>query len=342
MLRPCAAASSPVPSPPHPASSVTRAQYLMGTVCEMTAFGSEGAQTVAALSEAFAEIARLEEVMSNYRDHSELVALNRQASQHPVRCSEDLFAVLAASVHYSRLTQGAFDVTVAPLMQTWHIARTGRWPQTVDLAQALAVVGSDALGLSPETREVRFLKAGMAVDLGGIGKGYALDAAANVLRRRGITSALMNFGGELYALGAPPGQPAWELTIADPRDERRTAVRLWVADRAVSTSAQTQRFMAIEGKRIGHIIDPHTGQPVSWEGSVTVVAADGTTADALSTGLFVLGVREGLGLANRLPEVGAIFLEPAHQGHQLKVTMSRGCTQLKMRPAKNFLKEERT
>lgn len=309
--------------------AVTRAQYLMGTVCEMTAFGNEGAQTVAALSEAFTAIARLEEVMSNYRDSSELATLNRQASQHPVRCSEDLFAVLAAAVPYSRLTQGAFDVTVAPLMQTWSITRTGRWPQAADLAGALAAVGSDALGLSPETREVRFLKAGMAVDLGGIGKGYALDAAAQVLRRRGITSALMNFGGELYALGAPPGQPAWELTVADPRDERRTAVRLWVKDRAVSTSAQTQRFTRIEGQRIGHIVDPHTGEPVRWEGSVTVLATTGTAADALSTGLFVLGVQKGLALANHLPEVGAIFLDPVTPPH-LAILLSQGCRQYQM------------
>ncbi len=238
---------------------VTRAQWLMGTVCEIQAWGPRALEGSSA---AFAEIARLERVLSLYREESELSALNREAFRVPFRCSPELWEALSAALSAARESGGAFDPTILPL-------RKG--------PSALGLVGHRKLALDSSRRSVRFTLPGMGIDPGGIGKGLALDHAAAALRRAGVRAALINFGGQIYALGSPPGAPGWRVRAPG------LAQELLVKDASVSTSGDSERP--------GHILSPFTGLPLRRHRSVTVVAPTGAQADAWSTALFVLHPR---------------------------------------------------
>lgn len=234
-------------------ASVVRAQWLMGTPCEIRALGPAAPEAVAA---AFAEIARWDRVLSLYKEESELSVLNRRAATGPVVVSESLWEALAASQTLSRLTGGAFDPTVGAL-------RSG------------GPVGFALVRLTPGPRMVSFAEAGVVLDPGGYGKGLALDHAARVLRERGVEAALINFGGQVYALGAPPGRPGWEVAVPG---------RPWplvVRDASVSTSGDSERP--------GHILSPFTRKAVHRSWSVTVIAPTALEADAWSTAIYVLG-----------------------------------------------------
>lgn len=238
---------------------VTRAQWLMGTVCEITAYGP-GADEAA--DAAFAEIARLDRVMSLYKEASELSALNRSGLV-PFRCSESLWEALSLALGFARRSGGAFDPTILPAI---HLGPS-----------ALESVGYKKVRADPGRRAVSFTVPGMALDLGGIGKGIALDRAVQVLKSRGVKSAFINFGGQIYALGSAPGAAGWRVKVPGLDEE------LHIRDASVSTSGNSERP--------GHIVSPFTGRPVMDLGSVTVVAPTGAEADAWSTALFVLGRR---------------------------------------------------
>lgn len=239
---------------------VSRVRWLMGTACEITAHGPRAAQAVDA---AFAEIERWDQILSLYKPESELSRLNRQASQSPFRCSKELWEAVVASLKYARLSGGAFDPTVLPLLKA--------------SPRALPLVGFGKVAADPTNRSVRFKIRGMGLDPGGIGKGIALDHAAGVLRRRGVGSALINFGGQLYALGAPPGESAWTVRVPG------LASPLRVCDASVSTSGNEERP--------GHIVSPFTGRRIADKRRATVVARSAAAADAWSTALFVLDGR---------------------------------------------------
>lgn len=296
-----AAAASPI--------RVERVRYLMGTLCTVSVEAADSARAVAAVDAAFEEIARLERVMSSWRDDSELARFNRAAGTGPAACSADLAAVLDSAFALARLTGGAFDPTVEPLMVAWDLRGQGRRPGAAALAAARGLVGWPGLTVDREARTARLAHAGMGVDLGGIGKGYALDRAAAVLERQGATSALLNFGGELLALGA--GET---VTIADPAQRLTPVVELPVANAAVSTSGQSERGFTAGGMRYGHILDPRTGRPSPATASVTVVGASGTRADALSTALLVMGRDAAAAFARDHPDVGVLWLDPGPNG----------------------------
>jgi len=282
----------------------------MGTICEITAYGEERASVEAGVEATFEEIRRLETVMSTYRADSELSRLNREAAHRPVACSEDLFAVLEQSQEYSRRTGGAFDVTVHPLIELWGFESPRRLPTAEEVSQTTAQVGYWKLILESKTRQCAFSEPGMAVNLGGIGKGYALDKAVELLRRHGVFSALVNFGGQLYALGQPPGEGAWQVRLVHPLDPTKTVAQLWVSDRAVSTSANSERFIKVRGKHYGHILNPRTGYPAERRGSITVISASAAEADALSTGLFVMTDNGVSDFAEAHPEIAVLVMAP--------------------------------
>lgn len=289
------------------AAPIERARYLMGTLCTASADGdADTVRAAAALGAALDEIARLERIMSSWLEESELSRLNRSAATTPVACSADLAAVLDSSLALARLTGGAFDPTVEPLVRAWDLRGEGKVPGAKALAVARAAVGWRGLALDPDRRTARFDRAGMGVDLGGIGKGYALDRAGETLRRHGTRTALVNLGGEIGA----SGDLARAVTIAHPQRRLSPAVEIAVANAAVSTSGQSERGFTAGGVRHGHILDPRSGRPVPTEASVTVICASGTRADALSTALLVMG-REGAGrFARAHGEVGVLWLEP--------------------------------
>jgi len=308
-------AAPPAADADRQAAGTSRARYLMGTRCEGVAYADHEDRAAAALEAAFDEIARLESILSDYRPDSELSRLNRGAFPAPFACSTDLFAFIRVSAGYTNRTGGAFDITIAPLVAAWDMRGAGRIAGGEEIRRALARVGSRRMTLDAERRTVRFDADGMALDPGGIGKGYALDAAARVLRSMGIESALLDFGGQMLAIGAPPGAGAWVVGVAHPLRRDEEALTVSLRDASISTSGNSERGIVVEGRDIGHIVDPSTGAPVATRRTVSVIAGTATEADALSTALLVMGPGEGLAWASEQPPgPAAIFLEVDAQG----------------------------
>jgi thiamine biosynthesis lipoprotein len=267
---------------------------------------SDSTAAGSALERALDRIDGLEAVMSNWRADSELSALNAAGSDGH-RCTADLYAVLDSARTFAELTGGAFDPTIEPLNLAFDMRGVGRKPNPDQLEASRALVAWQELWLDAATSSARLARPGMAVDLGGIGKGFALDRAADTLIRFPVRRALFNFGGEVLAIGN------WHVTVAHPEDRLRPVLRLAVDDAAVSTSAQSERFTTVGGRRQGHILDPRTGMPVVFAGSVTVVAGSATRADAISTALLVMGRDAARRWASHHREIGVLWIEPNGQ-----------------------------
>jgi thiamine biosynthesis lipoprotein len=263
----------------------------MGSVYAIEAYGPDATALPRIVETAFDEVDRIDALMSHYKASSELSRINRDAAEHPVVVDPELFTFLEEAMRYYRSSGGTFDITVGPLMKAWGFFRgEGRMPSTRELAAARRTVGGDHVALNHAAGTVRFDRAGVELDLGGIAKGYAVDRAVRLLRDRGIPAALVSAGGStIYGLGAPPGRRAWAVTIQDPRDARKTALTVPLADRAVSVSGSSEKWFEVDGVRYSHIMDPRTGSPVQGVLSVVVVTDTGTSGDALDNAFYVLG-----------------------------------------------------
>ncbi|MCS7314467.1 MAG: FAD:protein FMN transferase [Bryobacterales bacterium] len=267
-------------------------QDAMGTTFTVALYGEDRERLEAAADAAFAEARRLERMLSNYRPNSELSRVNREAGERPVRVSDELFELLAACLDYSRASEGAFDITVGPLMKVWGFYRgTGRLPSAEEVKAALAKVGYRRVLLDREEKTVRFTEPGVELDPGGIGKGYAVDRMVAVLREHGIRAALISASGSsIYGLGAPPGNPeGWEIRIRHPRDETQTIETLHLKDLSLSTSGSYEKFFVAGGKTYSHIMDPRTGYPAQGVLSVSVLAPRTLDSEAWTKPFFVLG-----------------------------------------------------
>jgi thiamine biosynthesis lipoprotein len=271
-----------------------RFQYTelhMGVQARITLYAGDEAAALSAARAAFARIAELEDIFSDYRPGSELMRLCAAAGGPPRRVSRELFEVLEFAQRLSRLSGGAFDVTCGPAVRLWREARRSQsFPALGDLRRARALVDWRALELFPETRSVRLRKEGMLLDLGGIAKGYACDEAIRVLRRCGIRSALIEMGGDIVASGPPPGQPGWRIELPNAPDAERVLI---LVNGAVSSSGDTEQFVELDGKRYSHIVDPRSALALTSRIAVTVQAPRGMLSDALSTAVSVLGEGEG-------------------------------------------------
>lgn len=296
---------------PHAADGarVERARWLMGTTCTIEAEAADSVRALGGIEAALDTLARLEDLATRWRD-SELTRLDAGAVARPVPLSRDLAAMVGAALEAAAATGGAFDPTVEPLTRAWDLRGAGRVPTAAALARARARTGWRQVAFDRAAGTLQFARAGMGLDLGGIAKGFALDRAAEVLAARGATRARLNLGGELRVLGAP----AHALAIADPVHRLRPALTLRLARGALSTSAQSERGFVRRGVRYGHVLDPRTGRPVATRAAVSVIAADGTRADALSTALLVMGRAAAARFAAAHPELGVVWLEPAARG----------------------------
>jgi FAD:protein FMN transferase len=271
----------------------------MATEARVVLFAPDEAVARDAASRAFQRIAALDAVMSDYREDSELMRLCRRSGTGPVRVSDDLFRVLEASVRLSRESAGAFDVTAGPLTHLWRRARRlGELPSDDDLRAARARTGISALVLNAVDRTADLRRPDMQIDLGGIGKGFAADEAAAVLKGLGYRVALVALGGDIVAVGAPPGAPGWTIDVASLRP-RQPGPRITLRDAAISTSGDAEQWVEIAGVRYSHIIDPRTGAALTGRRSVTVIAPTGTLSDGLATGVSVLGAVDGIALVRR-------------------------------------------
>jgi thiamine biosynthesis lipoprotein len=282
----------------------------MGTLFEIVLYAADEGKAKTAAKAAFARIAELDGIMSDYKPASELMRLCKKAGGNPVRVSADLFAVLEKAQEIARKTDGAFDVTVGPIVRLWRKARRTRTlPSAEELKRALALVGYEKMKLDPIKRTVQLLVMGMLLDLGGIAKGYATDAALEVLGKHGISRALVRAGGDIRVGDAPPGKRGWKIGIAPlkkPTDPPEQFILLKNA--GVSTAGDAYQFVEIAGKRYSHIVDPRTGLAQQGRRSVTVIAPSDTTADGLDTALCVLGPGRGLELIEGMKGVAALYV----------------------------------
>ncbi len=298
----------------HQSPFVHKKKYVMGTVFEIVAYGESPEQASYAIDQAFREIVRLDDVMSDYKADSALSHLNHSSHSSPQSVPPDLYRIIGEALQYSRLSGGKFDVTVGPLVNLWKAAiRGGPTPSSADEEEVRACVGYQKVELLPPDR-VQFNSPCVQIDLGAIGKGYALDRAAEVLRSRGISGALLDAGGStIVAMGAPPGQAGWLVHLRDPSNKVDPQVVL--SDSSVSTSEQTPPSL-LEPESPGHIIDPDKGVPVRTSFAVSAVANTGTASDALSTTLLLMGPEEGKELIKKVAGVAAIWVSPDGQAKQ--------------------------
>jgi thiamine biosynthesis lipoprotein len=298
-------------------------RYLMGTLCDLTLFDAPPEQAPAAAEAAFQEIARLERVMSTWDPESELSRVNRAAGTDAQTISRDLAGVTSAALDACRESGGAFDPTVGPLLHLWRFdTDQPTRPPPAAAAEARTHVGCEKISLTTDPPGIR-LPGGASLDLGGIGKGYAVDRALDVLRARGIHRAKMDFGSSSLAFeGTVEG--GWHVVLADPRDRDKPLIAFRVENGSISSSGQRERSFVQDGRQYGHIFDPRRGEPVeSPLLLVTVIAPDGTRADALSTALFVMGADNGIPFLTGIPGVSAIFVEAGHVGRIVVRTAGR-------------------
>ncbi len=257
-------------------------------------------------------VRRVERLMSAYRPDSEVSRLNEHTSDRPVAISPETLEVLRRAVEMSRLTDGAFDVTYAPLRTLWRrAAERGKPPSEQELEATLQKVGSQKLAI--QDGRMRVMEPGMKIDLGGIAKGYAIDAAIEAMRAEGASAALVDIGGDLRLLGRPGPDEPWRIRVR-PVEGMKEGLILALPPCAVTTSGDYARGLRIGERWFSHIIDPRTGRPVASVPSATVVARDATTADALATAISVLGPREGVALVNSLPETECLVLSRREDG----------------------------
>jgi FAD:protein FMN transferase len=265
---------------------------------------------------AYDRIAALDATLSDYNPESELSRLSQTAAGRPVPVSRDLFDVLERSKRIFERSNGAFDVTIAPVGRLWRRARRDRKvPVPERLAEARQLVGSDKMILDPVRRTVELKKPGMKLDVGGIAKGYASQAALDVLKAAGIHRALVAGAGDIVVGDPPPDAWGWSIAVAPLLpDKSGIPVVLLLANSAVSTSGDAERFVIIDSHRYSHIINPVTAMAVEDRASVTVIAADGATADALETTVYILGPERGLKLVDETPGAAAIFVRLTADG----------------------------
>lgn len=289
---------------------VRQSRRALGTVVEVLLCGADEGYLVSAAEEVFAEVERLEAALSVFRPTSEVSRINAHAAAGAVRTEQWLFDLLQESAALSAETEGAFDFALGPLVSLWRDARRSRCPPDAKAVDdALTRCGAAQVELDPSSVLVRFRRDGVALDLSAIGKGYVVDATAELLRGLGVPAALIQAGwSSVYALGAPPGETGWRVGVSHPLrpDERLAVVAL--TDQALGVSANSEQAFEHGGRSYGHMLDPCTGWPVEGALCAAVVAPTATAADALSTACFVRGAGLARRVCERRSEAGALLL----------------------------------
>jgi thiamine biosynthesis lipoprotein len=302
--------ASPVMRPAAPAVRWhARDAAIMGTAIHVELACDDGERAAAAIDAVMAEMHRIDALMSTYKESSELSRINREAARGPVPASAEVFGLLERAAHFSALSRGAFDITYASAGQLYDYRRRVR-PDAAALDAARAAIGWHNVVLDQANRTVRFARDGVRIDLGGFAKGHAVDRGAAILSEHGIRHGAVAAGGDSRMLGDRCGRP-WMVGVRHPRRKGELAALLPLADVAVSTSGDYERYFDDGAERVHHLIDPRTGRSPQAVHGVTVIASDGLTAEALSKTVFVLGPVEGLAIVESLPDVDAIVVDAA-------------------------------
>jgi thiamine biosynthesis lipoprotein len=295
------------PSAAH-AEWISRSESIMGTSCSVELWSDDRARGEAAITSVFDDMKRIDRLMSTWKEDTEISEVNREAGKHPVKVSEELFRLLQESVRYSQLTHGAFDITYASVGYLYDF-RARVHPDQKAIDEALPGINWRHMVLDEKNFTVRFMRPGMRIDLGGIAKGHSVDKGIEILKKLGITRAMVNAGGDTRIIGDRFGKP-WVVGIRDPDHEGRTFLRMPLTDTAFSTSGDYERYFDEDGKRFHHIIDPKTGDSARKCRSVTIIAATATRTDALTKSVFIMGPEEGIRFIDTLPDVDAVAVAP--------------------------------
>jgi len=303
-------------------------QLVMGTFARVVVIAEDSETAEKCIRAAMAEIHKVDELMSDYKSDSEISRVNREAAKRAVEVSKSTHEVLQRSVKFSILTEGAFDVTVGPLMDLFHTAEQEQVaPGEEQIALARSKVGFEKLKLDEQNKTVQFAVDGMRLDLGGIAKGYSIDMAIEEIKRCGAIGAMVDIGGDIRCFGTPPkGKTHWLIGLQDPNaalegiNSGELLLTLNITSAAVTTSGDYQQFVLIEGKRHSHIMNRRTGASAEGLSSVTIIADNATDADALATAVSVMGVEKGLSLIEKLPNTEAILINPQPKFELIKTS----------------------
>jgi thiamine biosynthesis lipoprotein len=311
-------------APAAPAAEPGRFEYEephMGTKFRIVLHAPDKATADKAAKAAFARVAELNQIMSDYLPDSELMRLCRKSDKEPagpVKVSDDLFFVLSKAREVSELSDGAFDVTIGPVVRLWRqVRKDRRLPDADELKEALRKVGYKKVELDPTAKTVSLKAAGMRLDLGGIAKGYAADEGLKAVAKFGITSALVAASGDIAVSGPPPGRPGWRIDIAPlpgSKDERQLVLK----DAAVSTSGDAEQFVEIAGVRYSHVVDPRSGLGLTGRRSVTVVARRGIEADSLTKMASILPADQAVAAIEKVKGAAALVVVKTARGEEAK------------------------
>ena len=289
---------------------------LMGTTVNITAVADDKEQAQQAIIAAIKQIKAIESVMSYYDSNSQLSDVNNRAYHEAVPVGNELFEVVQRSIEFSNLTEGAFDCTIAPLLELWRdAARIGFKPTAAELEEINKHIGSDKIILDVNKRTIKFTSEKTRIDLGGIAKGYAIDKAIEAMTCGGVKGGLIDAGGDIRCFGKAGNKKKWLIALQDPQSQDNTD-GIWtfaLKDAAITTSGDYYRYIVIEGEKMSHIIDPTAKTSAKGLRSVSIIAPNATTADALSTAITVLGNEKGLSLINSIDGIEALLITDSGQ-----------------------------
>ena len=306
----CSAFAGCVGVPPGQESAVvTRAQMQMGTLVKITAVARSESIAQAAVTAGFAEIRRLEEILSTWIPTSELSRVNASAGVMLVHVSPETLTVVQRAIQVAEMTDGGFNIAIGPAVDAWSVMERQRIPTESELDALRPLVDLQAIHADVQEQTIFLEKAGMRIDVGGIGKGYAADQAVDALRRAGAVAGVVALSGDIKTFGRLPGGKMFPVGIQHPREDGSVLAWIDLQDEAISTAGDYERFFERDGVRYHHILDPRTLQPARSCQSVTVIAREGIWADGLDTGIFVMGAELGMRLVEALPDVEAIIVD---------------------------------
>ena len=288
---------------------VTRTQMHMGTLVTITGVAPDEAVAQRAVVAGFAEVRRLDALLSTWIPTSELSRVNTAAGQGAVPVSPDTFELVARSLDIAAVTDWGLNIAIGPAVETWSVTERMHVPTADELAALKPIVDLSRIHLDPTARTIRLEQAGMRIDVGGIGKGFAADRAVAVMRAAGASAGVVALSGDIRTFGRLPEGARFRFGIQHPRRPEAVLASLELENEAISTAGDYERYFEREGVRYHHILDPATLQPSRLCQSVTIVATDGITADGLDTGIFVMGPERGMALIEQLPDVEGVIVD---------------------------------
>jgi len=289
--------------------TVQKTETIMGTQVSITVVAKTEQEGEAAIDAAMAEVRRFDRMMSLYKDDSEITRVNLAAGKGPVEVSPEMIEIVEAARKISELTDGAFDVTVGPLVVLWQMRlKEGAAPTETEIESIKNRVGYRNIITDKKASTLFLMKPGMIMDFGGCAKGYVADRVAELLKGRGIDNAIVALAGDIRVMGHRPDGSSWRIGVQHPRDSAKTLTVLELSDKFISTSGDYERYQIVHRKRYHHILDPRTGKPSEGMESVTLVGDRGSVGDPLATALFILGPEKGLTIVKKLG-YEAIFVD---------------------------------